>query len=396
VLIRLKIFKIYHFFIISISSLGSYLYYNFYGFSELYHMLLPVVGIHASVDFVFNKQYDLKIHHLFVLGAIYYNYYHNGHPHHRFILLYPLLNTEISSVFYVLKYWIRKDTILYSMNMILFYLSFFKFRIYDFYYLIIHNNSSLDTIFQNYGYKLNLLIISSCYGLYLLNIYWFLIINKILYKSIAKITKIDTSMNRHFLCSYIHCINIPLSIYIYSSKPKNNYIFDVVGIVILTVSSYIYHIDIYNRKIENYELPDKHNITLFLDDAICIHIRSFLVLTTHYYYNKYLFFILFVSCSLHLFSLYYTTNNILQLFLEYDKTKDTFFTRHYIITFIPITIDVLIGFINLSKELAIPFMLVNLTIALLFLVNPFYKLTHIVFHILLIAQTYYMCLSNSA
>jgi len=60
----------------------------------------------------------------------------------------------------------------------------------------------------------------------------------------------------------------------------------------------------------------------------------------------------------------------------------------------PIMCDVLLICANSSTEIRIPFLLVNIMIALLFIVEPFYKLTHAGFHMLLISQNYYMCLSN--
>ena len=83
-------------------------------------------------------------------------------------------------IFYVLKYWLPKKTILYNLNSILFYILFFKLRIYDFYYEIIYNNISFDITFQKYSptnYYLSSILLISCYGLYILNLYWFLILN---------------------------------------------------------------------------------------------------------------------------------------------------------------------------------------------------------------------------
>jgi hypothetical protein len=185
-------------FIISCSSFFSCLYYNFgpllydkneeVDFIKPFYMLIPFVGLHAFIDFFLTKSYELKLHHLFIFGIFFYNTYYDILPEHRFIFLYPLLKTEISSIFYVLKYWLPKKTIIYNVNTLLFYLSFGKLRIYDFYYEIIYNNS-FDIIFKNYShsnYYLSFILLISCYGLYILNLYWFLIMNKILYKIVTK------------------------------------------------------------------------------------------------------------------------------------------------------------------------------------------------------------------
>ena len=62
---------------------------------------------------------------------------------------------------------------------------------------------------------------------------------------------------------------------------------------------------------------------------------------------------------------------------------------------LPLGVDILLIAANSPKEIAIPFVIVNMTMALLIVVEPFYKLTHFAFHVLLIAQNYYLCLSHS-
>jgi len=309
-------------FFIACSSLFSYLYYNLAplwcgniegggDFTTPFDLLVPIVGLHAFIDFFLTNSYDLKLHHLCIFGVIFYNYYYNVSIEYRFIFLYPLLKTEISSIFYVLKYWLPKNTILYNINTILFYISFVKLRIYDFYYEIIYKNSSFTTVFQVYSptnYYLSSILLVSCYGLYILNLYWFSIMNKILYKTFTKIVTINTDVLCHKLCYCLHWINIPLSYYIYSYNPNEKYMFDMTGITILSMTSYIYHYDVYdrlyNKKIEAYSIPNKDNIVLFLNDNIAIHIRSFLVVVTNYYNSEHLLLVLFLSSILHTVSMY--------------------------------------------------------------------------------------------
>ena len=318
------------------------------------------------------------------------------------VFLYPLLNTEISSIFYVLKFWIPKKTVLFNLNAVLFYLTFCKFRIYDFYGKLIQNNAPFDVAFPKYSqfhtFPSSVLILS-CYGLFILNIYWFLIIHKILYKSVVKFFQINTDTVCHFLCCYIHWFNIPLSIYLYSYKQSEKYLLDLVGITALSVSSYIYHNDIYNRlsdkQIENYDIPSKENIVFFLNDSIFIHVRSFLVVATNYYTSPHLSSVLFLSGFSHISSIYHGMTNILNLFIDREQAKESFLNCHNILMALPIVCDVFLIFIHSSKETAIPFVFVNIIIGLLFVIEPFYKLTHVAFHICLIAQNYYMCLSNS-
>lgn len=400
-------------FMIGCYSFCSYLYYNvaliWYGKNEMdvellkpFDLLLPFVGFHACVDFFLVKSYDLKLHHLCILGIIFYNNYYNVSLEYRSIFLYPLLKTEISSIFYVLKYWLPKKTVLYNVNTMLFYILFVKLRIYDFYYDIIYDNITFDIVFNRYSssnYLLSSILLLSCYGLYILNLYWFLIMNKILYKTITLTININTDILCHNICCYLHWINIPLSYCIYAYNPNEKYIFDMIGITILSMSSYTYHNDIYRRlydkEIDEYNIPNKDNIFLFINDSMAINVRSFLVIVTNYYNSEYLYLVLLMSGIFHVSSIYHLFVNILELFIDYDNNKDIFLNCHNIISIIPIIFDVCLICMNSPTGLSIPFLFVNILIVLLLIVNPFYKLTHIGFHILLITQNYYMSLSNS-
>lgn len=209
---------------------------------------------------------------------------------------------------------------------------------------------------------------------------------------------IDTDFVCHFTCSYLHFINIPVSIFVYSQTPNEKYIFDMIGITTLSVSSYIYHYDIYKRlltkKIEEYFVPNCENIVLFLNDAIIINVRSFLVVVTNYFYNSNITYVLSLSAVLHIYSVYYSVLNSFELLKTNDENK--FAVLHQITMSIPIMCDVFLICNNSTKETAIPFLLSNVLIIIILLVKPFYKLNHTAFHLVLIAQNYFICLCNSS
>ena len=119
--------------------------------------------------------------------------------------------------FLYFEIFISKKTIIYHVNTFFYYLAFVKFRIYDFYYEIIYNNIYFNIIFKNYtepSYFIYILLIS-CYILYTLNLYWFFIMIKILYKTITKIININTDILCHNICRFLYWINIPLCFYLY-------------------------------------------------------------------------------------------------------------------------------------------------------------------------------------
>jgi hypothetical protein len=370
----------------------------------LFDFIMNIIRLHAFIDLFINKSYDLIIHHILILGFFFYNNFYNISPEDKFILLFPLLKTEITSIFLCLKYWLPKKSIIYTVNLLLFYVSFFKFRIYDFYYEIIYNHSIFNIYIPKYSpsnHYLSFIFMGMCYGLYILNLYWFSIINRILYKTIVK--NINININYDLICqvscSYIHWLNIPLAIYIYSYNMSEKHILDIIGITCLSITSFKYHYDISdkicNHKIEEYDIPNKDNIELFFNDIIFINLRSFLAVVTNYYNNQYLFVILMFSGLMHLHSIYLNTLNIFNLLVKYDENKESFLDAHNIDIVIPTLFDIFLIIINSPIHIAIPYFLINIIISLLFTVKPFYRLTHTAFHILLIAETYYICLANS-
>lgn len=373
-------------------------------FIKPFDNLLFVIKIYAMIDIFFVRTIDTKLHHLFMLGIIFYNWYNSVDEINRFIFAYSLLKTEISSIFLVLKYWIPKKTYAYSINAVLFYLSFFKFRVVDMYNEVITCNNGFDIIINKYTPNkpfVSGILYVSIYGLYVLNVYWFLIMTKIFYKQVCKNTSINTDKMCHYICAYIHCVNIPLAAYIYSYNKQEQNAFDMGGIVILSVGSYMYHYDIYERihtkQIDEYVVPDNINHVYFLNDNISIHTRSFLTVFTNYYKKPYFYEVITFCGIFQLAGIYSGCINVIELLSKKTYVKSNFLKIHYIFTFLSIGIDILAIYLNTkSQQIAIPSLLVNLIIVLLFIVEPFYKLNHVAFHCMLIAQNYYLCLTNSS
>lgn len=63
---------------------------------------------------------------------------------------------------------------------------------------------------------------------------------------------------------------------------------------------------------------------------------------------------------------------------------------------LPIFLDVSLLFLNSPYEIGVQFMLTNVLIGLFLILDPFYKMTHVGFHALLLVQNYYLCLSHSS
>jgi hypothetical protein len=173
---------------ISILSTFACIYYNTVNNQATFNFLQTIIGTYSIVDLYYSKSIDFKIHHILTLGLLYYNIVYNVHCSDLHIITYSFIKTEISSIFLILKYYLDKKSAFYHINNIVFYILFFKLRIYDIYYNVIKYDSQIYTIINKYTpnsyYKSSILIVS-CYGLYILNLYWFMLLSKILYKKIV-------------------------------------------------------------------------------------------------------------------------------------------------------------------------------------------------------------------
>ena len=368
---------------------------------NIFDKLTKVIIVYVFIDSFFTKEITSSIHHICVIVSFLYGLYYDVSVYDRLNMIYPLIKTEISSIFLVCKYYIPKNWFIYNINLFLFFASFTKFRIIDFYYDVIYNNTNYMNIVNNYSsdnFISSGIFILSFYGLYILNIYWFLCINKILYKMISNTIKIDMDIICHYLCSFIHWINIPISFFIYSRNPHEKNIYDMLGVCILSVYSYVYHYDVYirlyNKEIKEYDIPNKDNIVLFLNDSISIHLRSLLIIITNYYNFPYFWSIVGFSGYLHILFFYYSIINIFDLLSDVEKNKTTFSKIHNIYMGIPIAVDVVMICFNSYKDVAVPFLSIHIVMGLLFIVEPFYKLNHVAFHVLLVLQNMYVCLSS--
>jgi hypothetical protein len=387
-------------FIIGIISLFACISYDIGNNCEfIFSFLQKAIILYLGVDLFSNKQFDFFIHHIFTLLIGFYNYYYKIGYIENHIIIYTLLRTEISSIFLVLKYYIKKDSIFYNINNLIFIILFFKFRVFDYYYYIIDSNSSLYLLYEKNEISIRpIILFIGFYGLYFLNLYWALVMIKIIFKSIKKFIDSGYKLS-HYLCSYIHAINIPITIYMYSYKFHEKNIFNLYGIILLSISSYIYHYDVYDQFTKNeiveYLYP-KNNSLYFINDVISIHIRSFLVLVTSYYdSNNHVFFVLTSSGLLHLLSIYLMVCNTLYCLTNTNYKKEIFFTISDITLVLALVPDVILIILNSNMEQGIPFLIVNIAMMFLLIIEPLYELNHFGFHILLIFQNYYGCMIHN-
>jgi hypothetical protein len=409
------------FFISTIVSLNMCYYYLFDN-NSLY-ISCPVLFLFFIFDFPFSRL-EIKIHHIFGLLLI-TSFFLLKIPIQlsNFILL-SIYKTELSTFFLIFKlmnkdnYLIKKYNLspkLFLLNDLIFFVSFFKFRLLDYYNEIIVNVNTYNVI--NKYSENNLIGSVAAYtginGLFLLNSYWFCIMCKILFKKIlANYSKKTLEIISEKFLSYTYFVNIFIAGYVYSFSPKQSNIYDMVGITTLSIFSYKYHNEEYKLLInKNNELNPRYNsnkldklLICYLQDKLAIHCRSFLcILTngnfdinTHFFLSNKEILSIIIHINSFILSIFFIhficSKNVKVPFMEHPQRNNFMLILNLLIS-IPILYDMYV-IISSSNELvySINTLLVTLLIGLTLKINIFYEMNHIAFHILLMAQTY--CLST--
>jgi hypothetical protein len=180
----------------------------------------------------------------------------------------------------------------------------------------------------------------------------------------------------------------------YSYNPTIIHIFDMIGISLLSISTYEYNYNIYNR-LNNGEiiLVDNNNINYILKESKFIHLRSYLSIITNCYNLNTITRNLILSGVSHLYSIFLEYMNVIKLFMD-GSDVHVFLDCNKIFLSVPVGYDCFIIFLNSPRHIAVPFLFINVMIIILLIVKPFDKMTGVAFQLLLIVQTYYGCLSS--
>ena len=351
---------------------------------------------------------DAILHHIFTLNCCYNNikYFVNDSYHIHFI---PLFNTEISSIFLIIKIWMDGYTgkksklfnILSGINNLLFLSLFFKFRVCDFYgliqnpetYVLINNNISPDLL-------TNVSLFIGLYGLFITNIYWFSIICKKLYKQliINLVPFINTDRLAEFMLTFSFFINFYIASLRYFMHTDNYHMLDLFGIFVLSIASGNYHYSKYKYLKNNSVIDVTSNELLepFIYDKYAIHLRSFLALTTLSLIRETSQKFIYLSAFYHTISLATFNMNIIKTLFSnkkivYDESEDSkkIIRKLDTISTLPCLIDTLmiICYHTNKYELKAELIIISAVIGLILSVKPFYNLNHVLLHFFLILQT---------
>lgn len=152
-----------------------------------YRCIDPFLFLYSIIDLYINHSIEVKLHHICTMCVLVYKYYYSINDTDMHLLTYTIMTTEVTSIFYISRFYLPKKSLLYYINNAFFYILYLKLRIIDCFFNVIHPNSELYSVLDKYtpnNIGGSSIIVFGCYGLYVLNLYWFYYINRILYHSI--------------------------------------------------------------------------------------------------------------------------------------------------------------------------------------------------------------------
>ena len=167
--------------------------------------LFIIVIIYLAIHLCFVEKIELKIHHvLFIFVIGWYFLCSNIGP----IIkneLYILALAEVSNIFLSIRNLIRHPTIIQFVSLPefiqpindgLFAITFFYARIYLYFKYIITNQELFENITKyNRFFMCDKIVIAILFGLFILNLYWFLLICS----GVIKMIGFDSVVKKHFL-----------------------------------------------------------------------------------------------------------------------------------------------------------------------------------------------------
>lgn len=385
-------------------SLTSLVAYKYFDNATLLQPTTYLIFSYCFVDMFFCKK-DLFFHHLLTFSTILFSILHNITIDDSSYIYFSMISTELSSIFLIFNYWLTdsKSVIMkgfQNSNYILFIVFFTKLRVYDYYYFV--TNPETYTILSKYTggeFGASLHFYSGIFGLFVLNLYWFSIILKIIYKGV--IIKYVPKLNTDYIAEIILSHTFFTHMYPVITKYGSNdaFVYDVFGIAVLGFCSYYFHRTLANNYKTNTTINYTSNeiILPYIFDTCAIHSRSFLVVLTHFMLDaqekqgRVLF-----SLCVHIASIFGFLAYVIKMLVKGEKyiyDSDTKEPNHcktlfYLLLIIPSGIDCMLIFYNTpSISAKMDLLVINIVIAIAVSIQPFYKLNNLLIHLALYLQT---------
>jgi hypothetical protein len=251
-------------------------------------------------------------------------------------------------------------------------------------------------------YKYHFFYFIGSHGMFLLNIYWCMLLCRVACKSIVKNihpSKIDWITQK--VVSYTMFLNIIAGGYVYSFVPQEQNVFDMTGLLLLSIASYKYHNSCARQLKEQnqFEYTSDSVMYYYLMDIGSIHLRGFLCVLTGYYQKsqkeiQLSFFIHTIGSILSLLYTYQIKKQNICIYNSKSKEQNQFLTTNNILIMVPCAIDTILVSYNATTPLFVRTFYVSMIAAMIVMIEPFYGFSHIFFHFGLMVQTCYLSLCN--
>jgi hypothetical protein len=373
--------------------------------------LCKVIFTQLSVDMLFAKG-EFYIHHALGLSALIPYFAYNMNDDASVYLLHQGLAVEYSTIFYTFGYFVDNfapktciTSTVSNVSNIMFISLFFKYRIFDYFHNIIINPAGYSWYTQ---YDISYIPLIGKYasmgGMFCLNLYWFSIILKKIYKAVC--SRINRFEYSEYILQYTMFANLYIAYSVYSPHINtifHHYYLDIAGITLISATSYYYHRSNYESLLsegDQFDCVAMKRLDPFINDMMSIHARVFLSILTNMIASSRITIWIFASFlynTLAAFNIKYMLSSMClhKNRFVYGEIHHLHNRRLSIIGGVPIVIDTLYLIYN-SNDLY--YAACNLTILYLIIlvtfIKPFYKMNHTLVHLLLMVQTYYISNTN--
>lgn len=408
----------------NLNALGFCLYISYLCYFDKLENCDITLSAYLIFDLFFSSN-ESSFHHILTLCLTSYKSMYGISDTDSVTISRPFFKTEYSTIFLLIKYFYdekspesfkktRFSKILYGINDLAFVTTFVKFRIIDLHTNAIQNKEIHHIIYNNLyenSYKsyiqLTQFYAGMC-GLYMLNIYWFCLISKKLYKQIVipNFPQINTDKFAESVLSwtmfaailpYVYNLSSLRSDFIRAALLRSNCIYDVVGITALAIASNAYHsrkhailckhdevLITNNVMVNGLKEDEKDASTEFFFDAGAIHLKSFLSLIAMGSDRGNTSAIIHGICFLgsHIYSFQH---------IQIVSSENNHMKVFNACVIIPALYDLIhIICLTYGRETQLPIAITIAAIGIVLKLKPLYKLNHLAVHFLVILQTWHI------
>jgi hypothetical protein len=372
-----------------------------------------IMTVASIVNMFLLEKPDMLVHHICLLLFVFFRNYFTVYGYYGTLITNQLLQNELSTMVYVVGHWIpKKYAAIKTVNRLIFLAVFYKFRVHDMFYTIVVNRNLYIELNSIIGNRLIGYITSwgALYTLYGLNVYWFIIILKKMYNSLC--IKYDSHAAAEYLLQYTYdvCLLICLYVYLYESRINYAYFYDIFGVAVLAISSGAYHGSNYyliQTEGEDFNRFQYPNIMHYFLDNVAIHLRVFMAALTNTLIRSSMdppISIYLVgawqalSCGMIAGILLYVGNN--RLCYTYTLSNPAVHKYSAVIRILILLSSCMSAMIiNMStndlNHIGHNYMVLYLLV-LVSIIRPFYKMNHVLIHIILMYSTWVLCKINTS